>query len=207
MKKIISVLITLTLFLAMPAYGEKSKPLDDLKGPLEQGIAILKDPEYTSNREEQREKIWELVQKMFDFKAIAIRALARNWRGLSPEQQDEFTVVFTELLKNTYLDKIQGQFHDEEVVFEDQDMLSEDKAVVETKVIRQGNVEIPIIYSMHFKDTAQIWQVYDVNIEGVSLVKNYRNQFKSILDKDSPEDLIKRIREKNVKHEQDRKNQ
>ncbi len=207
MKKIISVLITLTLFLAMPAYAEKSKPLDDLKGPLEQGIAILKDPEYTSNREEQREKIWELVQKMFDFKAIAIRALARNWRGFSPEQQDEFTVVFTELLKNTYLDKIQGQFHDEEVVFEDQDMLSEDKAVVETKVIRQGNVEIPIIYSMHFKDTDQIWQVYDVNIEGVSLVKNYRNQFKSILDKDSPEDLIKRIREKNVKHEQDRKNQ
>ena len=204
MKKTFLILLAGFFCMTSFAYGMNSQPMDDLKGPIEQGIAILKDPLYTGldKKEAQREKIWELVRQVFDFKAISMRALARSWKDFTKEQQEDFTNVFAELLKNTYIDKIQGEFHDEQIIFLDQDMLSDEKAQVKTKIMR-GKVEIPMDYSMKFIDGK--WRVYDVNIEGVSMVKNYRNQFKSVLSKDSPADLIERLKEKNEKHEHDRK--
>lgn len=202
MKKAIIALITF-LFSISNVYGEKAQPLDQVKIPIEKAIAVLKNPEYMGEekKEMQRERIWEIVQEAFDFKLISIRAVARSWRNFDKKQKEEFVVQFTELLRNTYIDKLQGEFHDEEVLFLGQDMISEDKAVVKSKILR-GNVEIPMDYSMHFHDNK--WWIYDVNIEGVSLVKNYRNQFKSILAKESPDQLILRLKEKNEKHERDR---
>ena len=111
-------------------------------------------------------------------------------------QKEKFVKEFTELLKNTYIDKIQGEFHDEKVVFEGYNMVSEKKAVVKSKVLR-GDKEIPLDYSVHLKKGK--WSVYDIKIEGVSLVKNYRNQFKSILAKETPDQLIEQLKEKNLK--------
>ncbi len=202
MKKIAVIWLVLLFFTgAALVSAAKRQPMEELKGPIQRGIAILKDPEFKDDREAQREKIWDLIQNVFDFKAVSIRALARNWRMLSPEQREVFTEEFTELLKNNYLDRIQGEFQDEEVVFEEQDMLSEDKAVVRTKVIRK-NVETPIEYRVHLKDGR--WRVYDVNIEGVSLVQNYRKQFNEILAKEKPEQLIQRLKEKNKAHAEER---
>jgi len=204
MKKTILILLTGFFCMTAFAYGTQSQPMEDLKGPIEQGIAILKDPLYTGldKKEAQREKIWELVRQVFDFKAISMRALARSWKDFNEQQQEDFTNVFAELLKNTYIDKIQGEFHDEQIIFLDQDMLSDEKAQVKTKILR-GKLEIPMDYSMKFMDGK--WRVYDVNIEGVSMVKNYRNQFKSVLEDESPTKLIERLKEKNEKHEHDRK--
>ncbi len=202
MKKAIIALITF-LFSISNVYEIGRQPLDQVKIPIEKAIAVLKNPEYMGEekKEMQRERIWEIVQEAFDFKLISIRAVARSWRNFDKKQKEEFVVQFTELLRNTYIDKLQGEFHDEEVLFLGQDMISEDKAVVKSKILR-GNVEIPMDYSMHFHDNK--WWIYDVNIEGVSLVKNYRNQFKSILAKESPDQLILRLKEKNEKHERDR---
>ncbi len=202
MKKITVIWLVLIFFTGTALVSAaEPQPMEELKGPIQKGIAILKDPEYQDNREAQREKIWDLIQTVFDFKAVSIRALARNWRILSPEQRETFTKEFTELLKNNYLDKIQGEFQNEEVVFVEQDMLSDDKAVVRTKVIRK-NVETPIDYRVHLKDGK--WRVYDVNIEGVSMVQNYRKQFNDILAKEKPKDLIERLKEKNNLHAEER---
>ena len=194
MKKI----FVLSFFIMMAftvAYGANN-PLEEIKGPIEKGITILKDSRYKDNKELQRERIWETISSVFDFKAVSMRALARNWRKFDKNQKEKFVKEFTELLKNTYIDKIQGEFHDEKVVFEGYNMVSEKKAVVKSKVLR-GDKEIPLDYSVHLKKGK--WSVYDIKIEGVSLVKNYRNQFKSILAKETPDQLIEQLKEKNLK--------
>ncbi len=202
-KRIFPFVIILAIWMTVPVHGAQPGPMEQVKIPIEKGIALLKDPQYTApdKKELQREKIWEIVKEAFDFKLISMRALARSWRDFNPKQQEDFIAEFTELLRNTYIDKIQGEFHDEEIVFLNQDMISADKAVVKSKILR-GKVEIPMDYSMHFHSDK--WWIYDINIEGVSLVSNYRSQFKNILEKEKPEQLIQRLKEKNEKHERGR---
>jgi phospholipid transport system substrate-binding protein len=169
--------------------------MDALKGPVDEGIKLLSDPKYKnpSLKKAQREKIWEIIRKAFDFTELSGRALAANWKTLNPQQRKEFSEVFSEVLGNTYLDKIQGGYRDEKVAYLGQEMVSETKAVVKTRIIREKS-EIPVDYSMRFKDNA--WKVYDVHVEGVSLVQNYRSQFNEILAKDSPDELIKKLHKK-----------
>jgi len=201
MIKVIPVVIIMLLNIQAVTSAAQSTPLGDIKEPIEKGMALLKDPRYTGEAqyEEQRKKIWELIHNIFDFRIISMMALAREWKEFTPKQQDEFTEAFTELLKNNYLNKIQGQFHDEEVVFLGEDILTDKKAVVKSKIIRQ-KTETPMDYKVVF--TQGKWRIYDINIEGISLIKNYRTQFKSILAKESPEQLIKRIREKTLEETQ-----
>lgn len=201
MIRVIPIVIILLLNIQMLAYSAQASPMDDIKGPVEKGVALLKDPKYAgkAQREEQREKIWELIRDIFDFRIISMMALAREWKAFTPKQQDDFTEAFTELLKNNYLNKIQGQFHDEKVVFLGQDMLTDKKAVVRSKILRQ-QTETPMDYKVVFSQGK--WRIYDINIEGISLIKNYRTQFKSILAKESPEALIKRIQEKTLEEEE-----
>ncbi|AOY57700.1 MULTISPECIES: MlaC/ttg2D family ABC transporter substrate-binding protein [Desulfococcus] len=194
MIRAIAIVIILLLNIQMPVYGAQTKPLDDIREPIENGIALLKDPQYAvaSKRDEQREKIWEIVRDIFDFRIISMMALARDWKAFNARQQKDFTEAFTELLKTNYLNKIQGQFQDERVVFLGEDLLTEKKAVVRSKILRQ-DTEIPMDYKVVFSHGK--WRIYDINIEGISLIKNYRTQFKSILAKESPDALIERIRE------------
>ncbi len=200
MKKVfISAFLIMMIFTF--AYGANN-PLEVIKGPIEKGIAILKDSQYKDKKELQREKIWEAISSIFDFKAVSMRSLARNWKKFNKDQREKFVKEFTELLKNTYIDKIQGEFHDEQVVFEGYNMKSKKKAVVKSKVLR-GDKEIPLDYSVYLKNGK--WKVYDIKIEGVSLVKNYRNQFKTILSKETPDQLIDELKEKNLKNKKNRK--
>jgi len=188
----LSVLLLLTAF-APSAFG--TQPLDTLKVPVDQIIQILNDPQYKdpSKRDFQHDKIWEIVRTIFDFKAISRLTVGRYWKKFVPSQKEAFTDVFSQFLGNTYISKIQGEYQNEEVVFLDQKMISKSKAQVKTKIIRAG-VETPINYRMYKRK--DIWKIYDVKIEGVSLVKNYRDQFRKILLKESPTQLIERVQEK-----------
>jgi len=172
------------------------QPMDVLRPRIETAIAVLTDPEYTaeSRKSAQREKIWEIVQPLFDFRSISMLTLARSWQGLTDDQKKNFIEAFTQLLKNSYIGKLQGNFHNETVRFDGQDTLTERKAAVRTTVLR-GKTETPIEYSMLEQNGN--WFVYDIKIEGVSLVKNYRTQFGQILEKESPDALIRRIQDKN----------
>ncbi|RPH51895.1 MAG: ABC transporter substrate-binding protein [Desulfobacteraceae bacterium] len=193
MKK--TAVFLLCIFFASVSFSADTGPMDALKGPVDEGIRLLSDPKYKnpSLKRVQREKIWEIVRKAFDFTELSGRALAANWKTLNPQQRKEFTEVFSDVLGNTYLDKIQGGFRDEKVAYLGQEKVSDTKAVVKTKIIREKG-EIPVDYSMRFKNDS--WKVYDVHVEGVSLVQNYRSQFNEILSKDSPDELIKRLEKK-----------
>lgn len=192
--------VLVVLLAARPAAAQGIKPIDALRGPIEGVLGILQDPQYrpAGEKERQKEKLWEIVRQVFDFEAITERAVGRNWKKFTPEQKKTFTDVFSQLLGNNYLTKIQGGFNNEKVEFLSQELLSDAKARVKTKIVREVDA-IPVDYSM--RPDGGTWRIYDVNIEGVSLVQNYRSQFDQILSKDSPDVLIERVRAKNKSQE------
>ena len=192
-KQIMSVIFA--LIVAIPCSANGIEPLDALKVPVDQVLGILKDPQYqdAARKDAQREKIWETIRQAFDFPVMAKLALARNWKKFTVLQRKEFTGLFAEILESTYVDKIQRGYEEEKILYLGQKMVSDSKARVTTKILRSG-VDIPIVYSMLKRN--DVWKVYDVNIEGVSLIKNYRTQFNNILAKDSRAQLIERLKHK-----------
>ena len=170
-------------------------PMEALKIPIETVLSLLKDPKYKdpAHRQQQRNKILEITHTLFDFTEMSKRALARNWKSFSPQEQLQFVDVFADHLSNTYMDKVQGEYKGETIVFLNQEMIAEGKAMVTTKVEREPS-PISVDYSMLTVDNQ--WRVYDVNIEGVSLIKNYRTQFDQILTKETPVQLIERLKKK-----------
>jgi len=193
MKKLFLLLIIIYMTFTYNIYA--SEPFTILKEKIDKVISILNDPVYSdeTKKDEQYEKLWNVVEDAFDFNSMSRLALGNNWRNFSSEQQNEFSKVFRKYMGNYYLDKIQSGFSDEKVEYVDEELLSDKKAVVMTNIIRNG-VKTPINYSM--LKTGDLWKIYDVKIEGVSLLKNYRTQFRSLLMKEKPEELIKMLKEK-----------
>jgi phospholipid transport system substrate-binding protein len=194
-KIIIFALIVFVVGMTQLAHG--AQPLEELKAPIEQVISILRDPQYkaTSKKDLQREKMWENARKIFDFEAIARGSLSRfRWEdSFSLRQREEFTDVFTTFIGNNYFNKIQGKYHNEEVVFLKQEMLTESKARVLTKIKRES-LEIPVDYSMWLRGGN--WKIFNVYIEGVSLLGNYRNEFERFLTNSSADELILELKKK-----------
>jgi phospholipid transport system substrate-binding protein len=193
------LILTMSVLLAAPVSA--NNPMDVIKTAVEEIVDLLKDPIYDppEKKEEQREKIWEIVNSTFDFQTIARGTLRRHdWDSFSAEQKKEFTELFTTLLGNTYLEKIQSDYQDEQVVFTEQEMLSDTTAIVRTKIIRES-LEIPVDYRLILRGGT--WLIYNVNVENISLVTNYRDQFSQMLMRNSPEQLIEKLRERVNKSE------
>jgi phospholipid transport system substrate-binding protein len=177
------------------AYAQTQSPMDTVKARIDQVITTLNDPQYkdSANRQAQRDKLWEIASPMFDFKEISRRTVGPAWDKFTEAQKDQFINVFTEFLGNTYLDRVQGEYQNEEVVYVSE-AVREPQALVRTQLVR-GKTVMPIDYRMRL-DAGQ-WKVYDVLVEnGVSIVQNYRVQFQSILQKDSPDQLIARLEQR-----------
>ncbi len=189
-------ILTFFFLMGMPALAGTADPMATVKGPIDAVITILNDPQYKApgTRVAQRDQIWKAVQPMFDFHEISRRAVARNWSRFSDAEKTQFTDVFSDFLGNTYIDKIQGEYHNEKIVYLSQDFYSDQYAEVKTQILRE-TVEIPVYYRM-LKGGDGNWKVYDIIVEGVSLVKNYRTQFASILKKEKPAQLIERLNQK-----------
>ncbi|PIE67182.1 MAG: hypothetical protein CSA23_05370 [Deltaproteobacteria bacterium] len=178
------------------AMAASVEPIATIKAPIDTVISILNDSQYKApgTKSAQRDKIWKHVKPMFDFREISKRAVARNWRKFSAAEKEAFTNVFAQFLGNTYIDKIQGEYHNEKIIYLDQAFHSDRYAEVRTQIVRE-TVEIPVNYRM-FDTGGGHWKVYDIIVEGVSLVKNYRTQFASILRKKTPAQLIDQLNRK-----------
>jgi phospholipid transport system substrate-binding protein len=129
---------------------------------------------------------------MFDYTELSRRTLGQDWKKLNPAQQNEFTDLYKSLLEDAYADKIIN-YTDEKVAFSKENQLSEKTFEVQTTILTK-KADIPIYYRVIQKDGQ--WKVYDVVIEGVSLINNYRNQFREILMNKSPEVLIDTLKKK-----------
>ncbi|MBI5444739.1 MAG: ABC transporter substrate-binding protein [Deltaproteobacteria bacterium] len=191
-----ALLVALALLSGASAATGSAKA--SIEGPVESVLSILRDPKYAKGapalREEQFKKIREIIGGLFDYEEICARAAGKNWAGFTPAQKTAFTDAFTELLSNTYIRKIQSNFHSEKVVFLSEEALPNGRASVRTRVVREGG-DVPVDYNLNVKGGN--WRIYDIHVEGVSLIQNYRSQFSQILLKESPDQLIERIRKRN----------
>lgn len=196
MDKLLAGMLTLLLMAIPTGAAASTEPMAMIKAPVDEVIEILNDPRYkeAGTKKAQRNAIWNIVRPMFDFKEISQRAVARNWKRFTDAEKKAFVDVFAQFLGNTYIDKIQGEYHNEKIVYLGQEILQEVYAEVRTQIVRE-TVEIPVNYRMRKYDDGQ-WRVYDIIVEGVSLVKNYRTQFASILKKKKPSQLIDQLNEK-----------
>ena len=197
----IALLSLLLLFTGLQdAAASASDPLDQVKGSVDAILSIVRENQPAGEGEKLpeafRQQIIDLVYDRFDFRAMSRLALARNWKTISTQEQDHFVFLFAKLLENTYYDRI-NSYSGEDVVFKEQ-RIKKNKAVVSSLVVR-NSVETPVVYKLRIiKDK---WLVYDVVIEGVSLVRNYRTQFASIVEKEKYAGLVKRLEEKIAKKE------
>lgn len=185
--------LLLLLLVAAPAAALADSPMAVLQDSIDKAISLLKDPAYASpeKKAERREKLVATITGVFDAEELARRALGQNWKNFSPEQRKRFTEAFSKLLQNTYLDKIES-YTDEKINYLGEEPLGNGKVEVKTTIIHQG-AEIPLTYRMINNGS---WKIYDVIIEGVSMVRNYRQQFADVLVNESPDVLIDKIEKK-----------
>jgi len=169
-------------------------PLETIQTQVDQVLEVLRDPalKAESAKGAKEKKIWAILDNVFDNTELAKRTLAQHWKKFSPDQQKEFISLFGKLLGTVYMDRIIA-YKDEKVVFGKVTNFSDKTAEVQSEVTRSSK-SIPIHYRMILGNGE--WKVYDVVIEGASLVQNYRTQFREILTNKSPEDLLKTLREK-----------
>jgi phospholipid transport system substrate-binding protein len=186
--------LLILMFLLSPLCAKAGVPLDTVEAHVKEVLDVLRNPalQGEANKKVKEEKIETIANEMFDYVALSRLTLGRSWRDFNKEQQKEFVSLFRTILKKAYMDKILS-YTDEQVVFERDIMLSENKAEVKTRIITKS-AEIPIDYRLYLKDGK--WRVYDVIVEGISLVQNYRTQFREILANNPPEEVLKILREK-----------
>lgn len=166
---------------------------ESVKSTINEVIRVLEDQELKKpdRSEERRHKLEQVIGNRFSYDEMAKRSLGSQWTKLNEKQRKEFVDLFQRLLSNTYAGKIEG-YTGEQVKYLNE-RFKEGFAEVRTK-ISSGKVEIPLDYRL--LDKAGDWRVYDVVVDGISLVNNYRGQFTKILRSSSYEDLVDRLRTK-----------
>jgi phospholipid transport system substrate-binding protein len=193
-KSLVILIIALAALKLSPVSVFAAPPLETIQTQVNRALGVLQDPalKAESAKGVKEKKIWAILDGVFDYTELSKRTLAQYWKRFSPNQQGEFTRLFGKLLGSVYMDRIIA-YKDEKVVFGKVSQISDKTAEVQSEVVRSSK-SIPIHYRMILENGE--WKVYDVVIEGVSLVQNYRNQFREILTNKSPEDLLKILREK-----------
>jgi phospholipid transport system substrate-binding protein len=196
-KSIVVSIIALAALNVSPVSASAATPLETIQPQVDRALEVLRDPtlKAESAKAAKEKKIWAILDGVFDYPELSKRTLAQHWKKLSPDQQKEFISLFGKLLGTVYMDRIIA-YKDEKVAFGKVIKLSDKTAEVQSEVIRSSK-PIPIHYRMILENGE--WKVYDVVIEGVSLVQNYRTQFREILTNKSPENLLKTLREKTRK--------
>jgi phospholipid transport system substrate-binding protein len=184
----------LIICLIFPVSAFAGAPLATVKANVDKVLDVLRDPSLKaqSARKARKDKIRAVSEKMFDFTELSKRTLAQNWNRFDPKQQKEFVALYRSLLEDAYANKIMS-FTDEKITFSKEFTLTEKTAEVQSTV-RRKNEDIPIYYRVILKDGT--WKIYDVVIEGVSLINNYRSQFREILADKTPESLLETLRKK-----------
>lgn len=181
------------------AQTEATDPLEQVKAAVDEIISLLQDQDLLQPEKKhiRRERVIQIVEQNFDFREMSQLTLGKNWRTISAADQDRFVALFTELLENTYITKIES-YSGEKVVFKKQ-LFKGKKAMVYSDLVR-NNIETPVNYKL--VNESGKWMVYDVVIEGVSLVRNYRTQFDSVINQEKFPGLLVRLEEKIKQNEE-----
>lgn len=193
MKRLFAGFVMFFVLLA-PLCAMAGPALDTVKANVTVVIDTLKDPKLkgASGKKVKEQKIEAIADKMFDYVELSKRTLGLSWNKFTVDQRKEFVELFKDMLRGTYIDRITA-YTNERVNYVKEVPLTDNTTEVQTVVI-STNAQIPINYRAIKKSSE--WKVYDVVIEGVSLISNYRTQFRDILANNPPQALIDTLRKK-----------
>jgi phospholipid transport system substrate-binding protein len=188
------LLLAIVLAVLAPGRAAAGPPTDQVRGSIDRVLQILTDPELKKEAKtgDRRAAIRTVANEIFDFTEISQRSLARHWAARSPAERQEFVRLFGELLEYSYITKIEA-YSGEKIQYT-AEVPDGEQAVVKTRIVTKQGVEIPVDYRMFVKDNR--WRAYDVNIEGVSLVSNYRTQFNTVIQRSGYGDLVAKLKAK-----------
>ncbi|MBI1962255.1 MAG: ABC transporter substrate-binding protein [Candidatus Rokubacteria bacterium] len=188
----LAVVVLAAAVLGSPAWA--GVPTEQLKSQIDRVLKVLDDPDLKKENRahDRRASVRRIANDIFDFSETAKRSLARHWQSRTPAEREEFVQLFGDLLERSYISKIE-LYGGEKIGYIGESM-DGDLATVRTRIVTRHGSEIPIDYKMHHLGSR--WLVYDVTIEGVSLVANYRTQFNKIIQTSSYAELVKRMKTK-----------
>lgn len=198
MKKISCLLLFLLLLSQVAVADVESEAGEKLKTSVDKVFTVMSDEELTMDQ--KRIKVVEITNSVFGYPLMAKLSLGKkHWSQFNSKQRSEFTSLFTELFQDFYVDKL-DLFSDEEIVFQPPIVANEKKVQIPTLLLSKGKE-----YSMQYKmaKTKNGWRIYDIEIEGVSLIHTYRSQYNHILKNGEIEDLLTKMREKKTENDKD----
>jgi phospholipid transport system substrate-binding protein len=189
---LVTVMMAATFVSGGPAWA--GAPTDQLRGRIERVLKVLDGELKQEGRsEERRVAIRKIADETFDFREISQRSLARHWQSRTPVERDEFVQLFADLLERSYIGQIEQYSGSEKVQYVGE-TLDGQQALVRTRIVTKAGTEVPVDYRMH--RVGEHWLVYDVAIEGISLVSNYRAQFDRIIRSSSYRQLTDKLKAK-----------
>lgn len=183
--------IAAVVFSSIPSVFAETSPKAEIEKTIDTIISIVEASPGDDKKGARRVKLREVINPKFDFDEMARRSLGSNWNTITPAEQADFTKVFSELLARTYLSKIETVKPG--MVKVESESVESSKAVVKTVVLSKGDT-FPIDYKLMLENGQ--WRVYDVVIENIGLIANYRNEFSGIIRKDKFTGLMERLRKK-----------
>lgn len=180
------------VWVCAPGAADAGAPTDQLKVSVGQIIKVLEDPSLKpeAKLKERRAAIRKEAEVVFDFGETAKRALGRHWQALADKDRQEFTGLFTDLIERAYISKIE-RYSGERIAYAGE-AIEGGLATVRTRFLTKQGTEIPVDYRM--QQRGDRWLVYDVSVEGVSLINNYRTQFEKIIQTSSYSELVRRMK-------------
>jgi phospholipid transport system substrate-binding protein len=195
---ICAVVICCSAVFVLPVWAAKG-PTETIKPVIEDLTKLINNPtlQGDAHRDERRQKIMSTIKIGFDFQEMCKRVLGRTWQDISQAEKEHFTELMTKLLENAYIGKLED-YHYKSIEYLGEKVQG-DRAQVSTQVLKD-DVKLPVYYIL--QRTPKGWRVYDINIEGVSLVHNYMEQFRSILRTGDFQGLVKIIEKKNKSYAQ-----
>jgi phospholipid transport system substrate-binding protein len=170
------------------------EPTDLVRQITDQVMKILEDPQFQApNRHaERQERLHKIAEQVFDWQEMARRALAVHWRERTPQEQQEFVRLFRDLVEGTYINRLESAIQEKREIQYVGEQVDGSRAAVKTNVVTRRNQQVPIDYRLQKADGR--WLIYDVLVEGISLVNNYRSQFNRIITSSSYNDLVQKMK-------------
>ena len=187
-------ILVLLAQIVVPADLRAGAPTDQVRQTADQVLALLQDARFkgAGKESQRRDRLRQIIGNRFDFEEMSKRSLGANWRRVSRDDQQRFVQLFTDFLEKSYADQIES--YDGEKIAYGREQLAQDQAEVDSKIITKKGREVTVNYKL--RSAGGDWKVYDVVIENVSLVNNYRSQFNRILAKATFNELLKKLEAK-----------
>jgi len=186
-------MLLLAASLLMASVSFANPPADEIKRTVDEVVRIVADKDMKKNDTKRRQALKKSISNIFDYAEMAKRSMGKHWNVRTPAEKKNFIDLFASLLENSYAGKIES-YNNEKIIYI-RDIVDGDYAEVKSKVVTANRDEFTLDYRL-FKQNNK-WMVYDVIIEGVSLVANYRSQFNKIINANGYDKLVDKLQSKN----------